>query len=233
MAKSTLTKFSNAFFDKGVLEFSKFIGNKLVRKFIYKHQSVAFLRRDMSLDMPKYKVSKRWYIREFTQQDLSSCHQYFPQFISDYSDLLTLSIKAFGAFDPESDNVLGITWYADKDFYDQHYLHQTFYVQNHQVFQFAGVAAEPYRNTQIGVNVMQTALEYWRSNNKTELTTVVDTLNKASMGLLFRVGWEEEGKIQHFYTLFGYQWQKMEFYQAERFAHFKKKKRIPSKKQLQ
>ncbi|MBV1921119.1 MAG: hypothetical protein KUG73_10595 [Pseudomonadales bacterium] len=229
MAISPIAKLQKIFHEKGFFEFVSLVALKLIRKLIYKRQSIVFLNRDLSLEMRKYKSSKRWYAREFTRNDIPLCRDHFQRFESDYNDLFDLNLNAFAAFETETDQMIAIAWYADKDFYDQHYLHQTFTVSDHQVFQFAGEVSEPYRNTQISISVIKIAWEYWKAQGKTELTTTVDTLNNASIRYLFHLGWTETGKIQHFHQLFRYRWQRMEHYNGERFIQFKKRKNTVSK----
>ena len=227
MARSLITKTKRVFHEKGFLGFFIFVAKKSIRKFIYKHQNIVFLNRDLSLEMRRYKDSKRWHAREFTRDDIPLCCEYFQRFKSDYNDLFDRGLTAFAAYETESGNMIAIAWYADKDFYDQHYLHQTFPVLDHQVFQLAGEIAKPYRNTQVSISVIKMAWEYWKLQGKIELTTTVDTLNKASIRYLFHLGWEETGKIQHFHQLFGYRWQRMEYYKGDKFTHFRKRKKQP------
>lgn len=225
MATSPIIKLRKALHEKGFLGFVLFVIQKIIQKFIYKRQSIVFLKRDLSLKIRKYRTSKRWHEREFTREDIPLCDKHFLRFKSDYNDLFDLDLKAFAAFETETQNVIAIVWYSDKDFYDQHYLHQTFPVADGQVFQFAGEVSEPYRNTQISATVVSYAWEYWNSKGKTELVATVDTTNSPSIRYMFHLGWEEMEKIQHFHTLFRYKWQRMEYYKGDKFSQFKKRKK--------
>ncbi len=226
MAISPITKLKEVFHEKGLVELLVFIIQKLTKKFIYKRQSIVFLKRDLSLTTRKYRTSKRWLEREFTRDDISLCNEHFQRFKSDYNDLFDLDLKAFAAFETETENVIAIVWYSDKDFYDQHYLRETFTVSENQVFQFAGEVSEPYRNTQISATVVKLAWEYWNSKGKSELVATVDTTNSPSIRYMFHLGWEEMGKIQHFHQLFRYRWQRMENYTGDNFSQFKKRKKV-------
>ena len=225
MTLSIVAKIRNSFHEHGFFEFFIFIFTKLVRKFIYKRQSIVFLKRELSLKTRKYRASKRWHEREFTRDDIPLCDKHFKQFKSDYNDLFDLNLKSFAAFESGTENVIAIVWYSEDDFYDQHYLHQTFTISDNQVFQFAGEVSEPYRNTQISATVVKFAWEYWESKGKKELVTTVDTKNSPSIRYVFHLGWEEMGKIQHFHQLLGCRWQRMEHYKNDKFSQFKKRKK--------
>ena len=226
MALSPIAKLQKAFNEKGIVEFIAFIIQKFTRKFIYKRQSIVFLKRDLSLKTRRYRDSKRWHEREFTRDDISLCDEHFQRFKADYNDLFDLDLKAFAAFETGTENVIAIVWYSDKDFYDQHYLHETFTVSENQVFQFAGEVSEPYRNTQISATVVKLAWEYWNSKGKRELVAIVDTTNSPSIRYMFHLEWEEMGKMQHFHQLFRHQWQRMEYYKGDNFSQFKKRKKV-------
>jgi len=220
-----LTKVKNLLNKEGLLPTTSLIANRIWRKFIYKKQTMVFLNRDLSVGIKHYKVSKRWQVKEFTTDNIPACKAYFEHFISDYNDLLSLGCKSFAAYEHGTGDVIGIIWYSDKDFYDEHYLRYTFTLVPGQVLQFAGEVAEPYRNTQIGANILHKGWEHWISQGKTELTATVASTNSASMRFMFHMKWVEAGKSISSYQLFGYQWNTTESYQEERYSHYQKKKR--------
>ncbi|MDX1692628.1 MAG: hypothetical protein R3208_02615 [Ketobacteraceae bacterium] len=198
---------------------------KVFQKVIYRRQTITLLKRDLHKPVRKFKTSKRWQVREFTENDLQFCRGHFSRYINDYRDLFAEKFKAFAAFEHESQEVIAIAWYAPRDFYDQHYHHYTFRVEPHQVFQFAGEVAPEYRNTQVSVNVMQGAWDYWKEHGKQEVLCTVNTTNVPSLRLVFHLEWEETGQLIHFHRSFGIYWQSEASYQGERFDQFKKKHR--------
>jgi hypothetical protein len=134
-------------------------------------------------------------------------------------------LKAYAAYEAGSNHVVGIIWYVTDDFYDKHYLRCRFPVEPYQVLQVAAEVALPYRNTQISVNIMQFAWDYWKEQGKDEVFSYTDVVNAPSLRIQFHLGWEEMGQLIHIHRFLGYQWQKMESYSGEHFAQFKKKAR--------
>ena len=225
MSKSPFVKVKTVFQEEG----ARGVFWKLVRKvgnLIYKKQTFVFLNRDLSLTVRAYRKLKRWQDRQFKREDIVFCKKHFERFMPHYHDLFDLGLKAFASFETETNDVIGIAWYADKDFYDQHYLHHNFNVSNHQVLQFACEVSEPYRNTQISGSGLKYIYEYWKEKGKTELITTIDASNSPSLRLMFHLGWEETGEALTFHRLFGYRWQSTEYYQGERFGNYKKRKHI-------
>ncbi len=216
-----LQKAQNILQEQGI----KGLTQRLIRKLIYRRQSIVLLKHDLHKPHKQYKVSKRWTVRQFTEPDLALCRTYFNRYLNDYRDLFRENYKAFAAFEANTDEVIAIAWYAHQDFYDQHYHHYTFKVAPHQVFQFAGEVRPDYRNTQISINVMQAAWSYWKQQGKDEVCCSVDTTNIPSLRLVLHVDWEETGELVHFHRLLGYRWTSEEIYSGERFAHYKKRKR--------
>ncbi|OUS24619.1 hypothetical protein A9Q99_23910 [Gammaproteobacteria bacterium 45_16_T64] len=225
MASSSLTKVKDALKEKGFIGLTLLVINKFVRKYIYKHQTIVFLKRDLSVAIKKYRVSKRWQIKEFTLEDMPACNTHFTHFIGDYTDLFSLGCKSFAAYEEETGDIIGIIWYSDVDFYDEHYLKYNFTLVPGQVLQFAGEVAEPYRNTQVGANILHRGWDHWISEGKRELIATVSSVNSASMRFMFHIKWEEAGKSISCHQLFRSQWNKTETYEGERYAHFQKKKR--------
>ena len=225
MASSSLAKAKEALRDEGIVGLLQLIVNKLIRKFIYKRQTIVFLKRDLSLDIKQYKVSKRWTVKEFTQENMAACNAHFKHFIKDYTDLFSLGCTSFAAFEEDTGDIIAVIWYSGVDFYDQHYLRYNFTLTPEQVLQFAGEIAEPFRNTQIGANVLHKGWEHWINKGKRELIATVSSVNSASMRLMFHMKWEEVGKSISCHQLFKFQWNNTETYEGERYSHFRKKKR--------
>ncbi len=210
-----------------VLENEGFVplARKVFKKTVYRKRSFLFTQHDLHSPLKKYKVSNRWRVDVFTPQDIPKCRAHFGQYIPDYIDLFNDGLKSYAAYETETNNVVGIIWYADSDFYDKHYLRCKFSVEPHQVLQVAAEVSLPYRNTTISVDIMRFAWAYWEEQGKDEVFCYTDVSNAPSLRVQFHLHWEEMGRLIHIHRLFGYQWQKMESYSGERFTHFKKKPR--------
>lgn len=204
---------------------------KLFRKLIYRKQTIVLLSKSLLEPHRKFKTSKRWSTRQFTEEDLQYCRAHFHRYLNDYKDLFKDNYKAFAAFETESNEVIAIAWYSPRDFYDQHYHRYNFSVESHQVFQFAGEVAPDFRNTQVSVNVMHAGWDYWKTEGKEQVICTVDVTNEPSLKLCFHLDWEEHGKLIHFHRLFGIEWQSAEPYEGERFEAYKKKHRRKPKKE--
>lgn len=204
---------------------------RVFRKLVYRHQTIVLVKQDLNHPRRRFKTSKRWQVRQFTESDLQFCRLHFHQYISDYRDLFAENYTAFAAFESESQEMIAIAWYAPRDFYDQHYHRYTFKVEPHQVFQFAGEVAPDFRNTQVSVNVMNAGWDYWKEQGRQEVMCTVDVTNAPSLRLMFHLEWDESGMLIHFYRLLGIEWQKEEHYQGERFEEFKKKHKRRQKAQ--
>jgi len=198
---------------------------KVFKKFIYRKKSFTFSKRNLHAPIKQYKTSNRWRVDVFTQQNIPQCRLHFGRHIPDYLDLFNDGLKSFAAYETGTNEVIGIIWYADSDFYDKHFLRCKFEVAAHQVLQIAGEVSPPYRNTQISVNILQWAWDYWKEHGKDEVFSTTDVTNAPSLKIQFHLNWEEMGKLIHFYRCLGCRWQRTELYTGERFAHFKKKKR--------
>ena len=204
---------------------------KLFRKLIYRRQTIVVIKKSLLEPHRRFKTSKRWSTRQFTEDDLQYCRSHFHRYINDYKDLFRDKYTAFAAFEQDTNEVIAIAWYSPRDFYDQHYHHFNFSVEPYQVFQFAGEVAPDYRNTQVSVNVMHAGWDYWKNQGKEEVLCTIDVTNIPSLKLCFHLEWEELGKLIHFHRLFRVEWQTRERYQGERFAAYKKKHRRQPKQQ--
>ncbi|PIE40846.1 MAG: hypothetical protein CSA49_06400 [Gammaproteobacteria bacterium] len=213
---SLLNKLTNTFKTEGL----QGLLQKLFKKLIYHCESIVYLKYELGQPRKEFKRSSRWQIKDLTPDDIPLCTDHFKPYFNDYEDLFKEGFKAFGGFTTNANRVAGVLWYAPTDFYDQHYYRYMFKVAPHQVFQFAGEIDPDYRNTQISVNGMYTAWDYWFSKGKKEVICIVDTENSASLRLLFRLNWQEMGEIVHFHRLMGIKWQTVEHYEGERFQQY-------------
>lgn len=203
--------------------------SKAYKKLIYRDRCFVYTKYDLHVPLRKFKSSKRWRIGEFTREELPLCDTHFKRHVSDYKDLFDDGVKAFAAYEAETNNIIGVIWHASSDFYDRHYLHYKFKVLPHQILQLAGEISLPYRNTQVSVNLMQFGYDYWVDHGKDEVFCYTDVENEASLRLQFHLDWEEIGELVHFHRLLGYKWQTTEVYPGERFAYLRKKKRDRNK----
>ena len=202
-----------------------------VKRFIYRQQQFIVLRYDLGRVTRKYKASSRWLIRRMKIADLQKMDVHLEKYRKDYSELLSRGCVAFAAFEQTSENVIALVCFADKDFTDDTQQHFTFHVAPHQVYQFAGEVALPYRNTAISILVLQAAWQYWREMGKTESFCSVDSSNIPSLRLHAHLHFEETGSMIILYRLFGINWSKMSGYSGEKLALYKRQQPTPEKQQ--
>lgn len=195
---------------------------RLIKFFIFRRYTLVILERDLALPVLRYKESKRWYTRLLTEDDLPRCQTHFSHQYAYFKKQLQAGNTCFAALDKQNDDVIGVVWHTPNDYQDSFH-HFTFNVAPHQVFQFAGEIAAPFRNTQISAEALALAWQYHRDRGKTHAITAVDSSNIASLRTLFHLGTEETGEQIHFYRWLGIRATRKSAYQGERFEHLKKK----------
>lgn len=195
---------------------------RLIKFFIFRRYTLVLLERDLALPVRCYKESKRWHIRLLTEDDLPRCQTHFSHQGAYYKEQLQKGNTCFIALNNQTGDVIGVVWHTPEDYADS-FNHFTFKVAPHQVFQFAGEVAAPFRNTQVSAEALAIAWQYHRDKGKTHAITAVDSTNTASLRILFHLGMEETGEQIHFYRWLGIRAARKSAYQGERFAHLKKK----------
>lgn len=194
----------------------------IIKLFRYRRFTMVLVERDLSLPARKYKESKRWEFREFTAADLPHCKTHFAHQIEAFGNVVGSSCKAIGGFESETGDLISIAWYSPQDYPDP-YFHFTFPVAKDEVFQFAGEVSEPYRNTQISIQLMAIAWQYWHEQGKRMVTSTVKTDNVPSLRMVFRTQWKEAGTLFHFHQWLGLTFVRTEHYEGQRFTEFYKK----------
>lgn len=195
---------------------------RLIKFFILRRYTLVLLERDLSLPVRRYKESKRWHIRLLTEADLPRCQTHFSHQRAYYKEQLQTGNTCFVALDSQTGDVIGAVWHTPEDYPDS-FNHFTFNVAPHQVFQFAGEIAAPFRNTQVSAEALALAWQHHRDKGKTHAITAVDSTNTASLRIMFHLGMKETGEQIYFYRWLGMRFTRTAHYKGERFAHLKKK----------
>lgn len=198
---------------------------KVVRRYVFKKQRFVCLNYDLTAPMKVYKPSKRWDIREVIVEDLVKTEKYLSKYTENYYELLEAGCKAFGGFDKESGDIIAIVCFADKDFYDKHYLKCLFPVGPRQIYQFAGELALPFRGRPISIQILKAAWNYFEGKGKTETYASVDIDNITAVRYHFHLGFKEMGEVITSYTLFGVKWNSRSRYAGEMLTQYKKTKK--------
>lgn len=190
--------------------------SKIIQRFIYKKQHFIILRYDLASRQKKYKPAKRWYINEITKANLRKADKHFQKYQKSYYEYLRQGCIPFGAFEKQTNDIIGLACFVDKDFYDKHYLHFHFHIEPHQVYQFAGEVAVPYRNTAISIHFLQTVWKYWRDRSKKEVISAVDISNLQSIRFLLHLKFQETGRLITLHRLFGIKYARMSNYSGQK-----------------
>lgn len=199
---------------------------KIVAKWIYRKSNIVLLELDLAKPQRNFRKSKQWHCREMTLQDLPACQTHFGNYVQVYKDFFAEGFYAYAGFCTETGDVIGIVWYADKDYHDTHYYGCTFPVKKNQVFQYAGEVAAEFRNRHISAETCQVAWSELADRGMKSVYTTVDHTNTPSLRLLFHLGFEEIGETIEMHELLGFKWFRKINYQGLRFEHLKKKRAI-------
>ena len=197
---------------------------KIVKGLLYRPYTLVVIERELDAPVRSYKTSKRWEIRQMIEADLPRCQTYLSHQMVFFSELFKTNCKGFVAVEHSTGDIIAVAWFAPEDFYDSYHRY-TFKVNSHEVFQFAGEVAEPFRKTPLAVQVQNMAWKYWSAQGKKMLTSNIESDNSASFRMAFHVGWRETGTLICLQRWLGLQFSRVVHYEGERFSKYQKKRK--------
>lgn len=197
-----------------------FVLRKFIRDHIVAHKRHVFLQRDLALPHKEYSRRRNWTIRVLeSERDLELFRTHFTKQIADIRKLFDQGVIGSAVF--VDDVLVGYMWYARGRYYDVDYAHR-FELNDDEVYQFAGLLVPQYRGTLMVLDGMQFGHRYLHESGYRRTICVVDLDLPTNLTLHFKLGFEEMGKVLHVWRLFFLRWSKMEPYQGELCAEFKR-----------
>jgi hypothetical protein len=167
------------------------LARDLVRGHIYRRTVSVFLERRIAQPFRAYRWPKGIEIRPFEEADLPACNRYFLQHKHAYKQIMARSCVGFGAF--QDGALTGIGWFATDDYFDSDVYQYRFRVRPNEVYQFAGLLAEPFRRTTVSALITSSALKHFQALGREVAFCIADVENTTSIKWHLRLGYRERG----------------------------------------
>lgn len=183
-----------------------------VARRVYRRVESVYFERDLSPLKRRYRLREGMSVRHAPTLSEAACRKHFEAHWEVYKRLLGDGLTPIVALD--EGNVVAITWFAERDYYDADIYNYRFPVEPDQVYQFAGELAEPYRRRagSIPAAVLDTGWAHFREQGKKRTYAISDVANVASQRLHINTGFHEVGRKLVTRTILGKTWSHEEPY---------------------
>ena len=188
---------------------------------IYRRWEVILIERDLDVPAPAYRPIPGIRICRVETLTRAECQRHMAGHFKVYRRLLDEGCLAFGAYDGA--DLVGIGWFALKDFHDRDVHHFTFRCREGEAYQFAGFLAPEYRNSAISALAATTAWAHLRSLGFRRFYCVVARTNVVSLRWHTRPGFSEPGLKLITTRLLGLTWARLQPYSGSELDRYRRR----------
>ena len=180
--------------------------HKFITDHIYNVDHILFFSKP--LDRPskfrKLDPKDTTVVIATTNDEIAPLIASFPERADFFREYIASGITAFYAL--RNGEAIAYTFVATEDFYDKHLWKNTVEIGDGQFFQFAGYVVPGSRGSIASLVVIQRMHEYYREKGFTTALTTVASDNKASWGVVLKLGFDQLDQAWDAYKLFGLRW---------------------------
>lgn len=174
------------------------------RRYVFVHWELLWMKRDLVSPVPPHQLKPYPPLRmkTITVHNAAAFARHFGDRVSTMEELAAEGYTGHMYLDGNGDAVAFI-WGSTRAYQDRHFYGCTFPVKKGEFFEFGGELARAYWGTTLSVDLQ---LQLWKAMRTQGCNTVVDVCdahNIPAMRLHLRMGYQEQGRIQHVYRLFG------------------------------
>lgn len=191
-----------------------------IQRRVYSRTDSVFLERPASLPFRAYRLPEGCEIRRFDRGDIAATERYFAPHARTYNRLLSEGLLGYAAF--SRGDLVGIAWFATDDYYDGDVYRFRFPVRPHEVYQFAGLMAVPYRRTALSALVAKKAASDFAAQGRSVFYAITDLNNNISLRWHFGLGFEERGTKLVTRKIFGTAYSHAENYNSAMLSHLRR-----------
>lgn len=173
-------------------------------RYVFFHWELLWLERDLLSPVPPNRLRPHPPTRQvnISEANVDAFARYFPEQIQTQRELAREGHTGHMYLD-EAGDAVAMIWGSTRHYRDRHYYGCTFELQAGEFFQFCGELARPYFGTRLSVEAQ---LNLWAAKRELGCTRVVNVVaahNLAALRMHQRMGYHEQGRVQHVYGLFG------------------------------
>ncbi|MGX1185268.1 RimJ/RimL family protein N-acetyltransferase [Pseudomonas sp. F-14 TE3623] len=174
------------------------------RRYVFAHWALLWMKRDLVSPVPPHQLKPcpPLQVKTITVHNIAAFARHFGDRINIMEELATEGYTGHMYLDGNGDAVAFI-WGSTREYHDRHFYGCTFPVNKGEFFEFGGELARAYWGTTLSVDLQ---LRLWKAMQAQGCNTVVDVCdahNIPALKLHIRMGYQEQGRIQHVYRLFG------------------------------
>lgn len=193
-------------------------------RYVFFHWHLLWMERDLLAPVPVTRLRAHPPTQrvDITVDNADACARHFADQVDTLRELARDGHTGHMYLNAEGDAV-AIIWGSTRDYHDRHYYGCTFKVAPDEYFQFCGELARPYLGTRLSIDAQ---VNLWAAKHALGCTRVVNVVaahNLPALSLHVRMGYSEQGRVQHVYCLFG-RWKffRESHYRGSRLTHLRK-----------
>lgn len=176
----------------------------LWRRYMFVHWELLWMKRDLVSPVPPHQLKPYppLQVKTITVHNTAAFARHFGDRVNIMEELATEGYTGHMYLDGKGDAVAFI-WGSTREYHDRHFYGCRFPVKKGEFFEFGGELARAYWGTTLSVDLQ---LRLWKAMQAQGCHTVVDVCdarNIPALKLHIRMGYQEQGRIQHVYRLFG------------------------------
>lgn len=173
-------------------------------RYVYYHWELLWLQRDLLSPVPVQRLREypACELVQVSENNVEAFSRYFPNQVQTLRELAGEGHTGHMYLDAEGD-AIAMIWGSTAHYHDRHYYGCTFALQPGEFFQFCGELSRPYLGTRLSVDAQLNLWAAKRALGCSRVVNVVAAHNLAALRLHQRMGYEEQGRVQHVYCLFG------------------------------
>ncbi|AIR90814.1 GNAT family N-acetyltransferase [Pseudomonas cremoricolorata] len=199
------------------------------RHFVYRQEQLLWLERDLVTPPPPHQLRPSPPLRmaRISADNAPAFARHFGDRVETMRELAQEGHIGLMWLD-EDDDACAFVWASPGDYHDHHYYGCWFRVQPGEYFQFGGESIRRCWGTQISTDAQLTLWQEMAGRGYRKVVDVCESQNIPALRLHLRMGYREQGRIQHVHYLFG-RWKlfHQSRYSGSRIEHLRNLSRPP------